>query len=175
MLSAVVIAADASIPLVASPEAIVRTLSSLVPAAIEGVIRDLTLATFGADERLAQIADHAGCALATADGAHGVIAAGLKSAKGQHLLILRAGFAPQVGFIEEVSDLFGRGRAAGSKGALLRAEPDSALTRFAPSLAPIMGLIASKGDLAKGGPDLGSLARALKGAATMRVRLRRVE
>jgi len=99
MLSAVVLATDLSRPLGASSEAVVRTLSALVPAAIEGIVRDVTLASAGDIAELRKIADHAGCEIAEAADPAGAIAAGLASARGDLLLILRAGYAPQSGFI----------------------------------------------------------------------------
>jgi hypothetical protein len=86
----------------------VRTLSALVPAAIEGIVRDVTLACAGDIAELRKIADHAGCEIAEAADPAGAIAAGLASARGDLLLILRAGYAPQSGFIEEIADMFQR-------------------------------------------------------------------
>jgi hypothetical protein len=66
MLSAVVLATDLSRPRGASSEAVVRTLSALVPAAIEGIVRDVTLACAGDSAELRKIADHAGCEIVEA-------------------------------------------------------------------------------------------------------------
>ncbi len=173
MLSAIILACDRSAPQPASLEAVVRSLSSLVPATIEGLVRDVTLASAGDNEDLRKIADHAGCEIAMAADFADVIAAGLAAARGDLLLILRAGFAPQAGFIEEVSDCFQR---ATRPGALrFRAVPAGLLTRIAPGLAPVQGLVAKRAVLDPISPDLPTLVRRAGSAATARTRLRPVD
>ncbi len=172
MLSVVVIAADAAVPVSPSPEAIVRTLAALVPAVVAGVARDFTLAGLSGAPGLEEIADHAGCALALADGPDAVLAAGLGRARGDHLLVLRAGFAPGAGFLEEAGDLIG-GAFAGA--VLLRSEAETLVTRLAPDLASVQGVIVARSRMASGARDIAGLARGVKPARTMRARLRRVD
>ena len=172
MLSAVVLATDLSRPQGASSEAVVRTLSALVPAAIEGIVRDVTLACAGDIAELRKIADHAGCEIAEAADPAGAIAAGLASARGDLLLILRAGYAPQSGFIEEIADMFQR--ATRPNVLRFRAVPDSFFTRLVPGLAPVQGLVARRAVFDPTSPDLATLVRRAGAAPTARARLRPV-
>ena len=172
MLSVVVIAADAAVPVSPSPEAVVRTLAALVPAVVAGIARDFTLAGVTGAPGMEEIADHAGCALALAERPEGVLAAGLASARGDLLLVLRAGFAPGAGFVDEAGDLM----AGGFSGvALLRAEAETLVTRLAPDLASVQGVIVARSRLATGARDIGGLARGVRPARTLRSRLRRVD
>jgi len=173
MLSAVVIAADRGSPHAASSEAVVRTLSALVTAAIEGLVRDVTLAAGEESLDLRKIADHAGCEIAMASDPAGAIAAGLASARGDLLLILRAGYAPQAGFIEEIADLFQR--ATRPNVLRFRAVPDSLLTRLAPGFSPVQGLVAKRAVLDPKSPDFATLVSRAGAAPTARARLRRVD
>ncbi len=173
MLSAVVLATDRSAPQSASPEAVVRTLSALVTAAIEGLVRDVTLATGGESLELRKIADHAGCEIAEAADPAGAIAAGLASARGDLLLVLRAGYAPQAGFIEEIADMFQR--ATRPDALCFRAVPDSFFTRLAPGFSPIQGIVAKRSVLDLTSPDLATLVRRAGAAPTARARLRPVD
>jgi hypothetical protein len=173
MLSAVVLATDRSTPQSASPEAVVRTLSALVTAAIEGLVRDVTLATGGESLELRKIADHAGCEIAEAADPAGAIAAGLASARGDLLLVLRAGYAPQAGFIEEIADMFQR--ATRPDALRFRAVPDSFFTRLAPGFSPIRGIVAKRSVLDATSPDLATLVRRAGAAPTARARLRPVD
>ena len=173
MLSAIVLAADRSSPQSASSEAVVRTLSALVTVAIEGLVRDVTLACGAESLELRKIADHAGCEIAEAVDPAGAIAAGLASARGDVLLVLRAGYAPQAGFIEEISDMFQR--ATRPNALRFRTVPDSFLTRLAPGLAPVQGLVAKRAVLDPESPDFATLVRRAGAAPTARARLRRVD
>jgi hypothetical protein len=173
MLSAIVLATDRSAPQSASSEAVVRTLSALVSAAIEGIVRDVTLACAGDSADLRKIADHAGCEIAEAADPAGVIAAGLASARGDLLLVLRAGYAPQAGFIEEISDMFQR--ATRPDALRFRAVPTGFLTRLAPGFSPVQGLVAKRSVLDGASPDLATLVRRAGAAPTARVRLRPVD
>ena len=173
MLSAVILAGDASAPTPAMPDAIVRTLSALVGAAIEGLIRDVTLAAPCVSEDLRKIADHAGCELAEASTPGGAIAAGLASARGDLLFVMRAGFAPEPGFAEEIADRFQR--SARPRVLRFREAPESLLTRLAPSLARVQGLVAARAVLDAKAEDLAALVRRAGAGPTARSRLRRVD
>jgi hypothetical protein len=173
MLSAIVLATDAKTPLAAS-DAIVRTLSALVPAAIEGLLRDVTLAGLMGGE-LPHIADHAGCTLIESEDARAVLREALAAARGPNVLIIRAGRAPEAGYIEEIADLLA-GRGAAERGALLRDRPETFLSRTFPGLAPVAGVISTREALMKlGATSLSSLARRAGPAVTLRVRARRVD
>jgi hypothetical protein len=173
MLSAVVLCADARVPVSVSAEAMVRTLSSLVPAAIEGLVRDVTLATVAGDPQAARVADHAGCGLVEAASPGLVIAGALAATRGDLVFVLRAGRAPEHGFLEELVDLFD-GSAHRLPSAVLRAAPASFAARLAPALSPVEGLIGRKSLLPRDASSLEGLRRALSAPVTLRSRLRRV-
>lgn len=170
MLSVVILVADARVPDLCPPGAVARTLASLTPAVVDGLVRDATLATLTTDPAGADIADEAGCALATADRPESVLNAGLAMARGDALLVIRAGYAPGPGFCEEASDLIARWPAA----ALMRVEPDGFVTRLAPQWANVAAVMAPRARLRLPAADFNALARALRTAPTMRTRLRRV-
>jgi hypothetical protein len=171
MLSVVVAVLNARGASPLSAEAVVRTLSALVPAVIEGVLRDVTLAAPSGHPEMRKIADHAGCELVEGEGAE-LLRMGVESARGPNIFLLRAGRAPESGFAEEISDALGRTE----RSALLREAPMSPLTRIAPGFAPLAGLMAQRDRLlAVSGGTLGAYARAVKPAITLRTRARLVE
>ena len=173
MLSALVLAADASTPQ-ATPDAVVRTLAALVPAAVEGLLRDVTLAGLTGGD-LAEIADHAGGEVSESATSDLIIADGLKCVRGPALFVIRAGHAPEAGFIEEAGDFLARSGAA-QRGALIRERPETFLSRSFPSLAPAAGLITWRPSLSDSSlRDFASLVRAAKPQVTLRVRARRVD
>lgn len=150
-----------------SSEAVVRTLAALVPAAIEGVVRDLALASPDDSPDLARICDHAGCAFVS--GGDGLLAQALTHVKEQRLLIVRAGRAPERGFIGELADLAAYTPQAC---ALMLDAPDSLLTRLAPRMSRPSGLVASRTQLARAArDDLRSLARSLPSPKILRARM----
>jgi hypothetical protein len=123
-----------------SPEGVVRTLASLVPAAVEGVVRDVTLAAPSGRPGMRKIADHAGCELIESDDPARVLGAALMAARNANVFILRAGRAPETGFTEELTDLLSTGAGA----AIMRESPRRLLTRVVPLLAPIAGLVSRR-------------------------------
>lgn len=174
MLSALVLASDSHVRVSASPEAMARTLAALVPAAVQGVIKDVTLASLlGADQAL-YIADHAGCALAEADTPEAVLKAGLALTRGDIILVLRAGYAPEAGFMEEVSDQFERSAIRAPRSAFLRAVSETFLTRLLPALTHVEGVIVRRSDIARSITSLVDLRRQLVAPVAFRCRLRRV-
>ncbi len=174
MFSAVVLSIVSGVPVSASPEAMARTLASLVPAAVEGLIRDVTLAALTGADQARTIADHAGCSLAEAAAPEGVLAAGLAGVRNELVFILRAGYAPQAGFIEEIVDLFSLAESRSPRSAIMRAIPDSLTTRLFPVMNPVHGLIARRRDLPPKPASFEALRRSLAAPATMRCRLRPV-
>lgn len=173
MLSAIILASDSRHAPV-SPDALVRTLAALVPAAIEGLVRDVTLAGLSGSE-LAEIADHAGCEFTESADVATIIVNALKLARGPNVFLLRAGRAPEAGFIDEIGDFLSRSDA-GARGALMRERPETFWTRTIPALSPAVGVIASRQRMmdAKRN-DLVSLVRALRPQVTLRARGRRVD
>ena len=172
MLSAIVLSprAGADVPQDRASEAVVRTLAALVSAAIDDLVRDACIVG-RADERLGKIADHAGCGLVENDDPKQALAAALRAARADHVLVLTGGYAPGYGFIEEMSDWR---NAAKPQPVALRRESETLLQRLFPPLVPVAGVVGAKAacvELAAREPA--ALARAL-GARTLRTRARRL-
>jgi hypothetical protein len=143
MISAVVLAPDmsAETDLGHAREIVVRSLVWLVSAVVSGVVRDVILAVpegFG----LAEVADQAGCMLVEADGEGARLSRAVAASRETRVLVLRTGFQPEAGLVEEI-DSFLR-RAPRESAALVLATPDNALQRLAPDRAPIVGILASR-------------------------------
>jgi hypothetical protein len=171
MLSAVLLAYDSPQSGPRRRDAIARSLSSLVDACVRGVVADAVLAG-PPDEALAALADEAGCALVEAATAAEGLRQALALVRRPHVLLLRAGYAVERGFCEEIEDVFTYGGGA-EQALVLRAAPASLLTRLAPSLAEPVGLVAPKRAVAAAGAtNLRALARRL-GAAGLTAQARR--
>ncbi len=68
-------------------EGLARTLASLIGGAVEGIVREVIVCDRGSTDQTHYVAEHAGCTyLAT-----GGIAAGIRQAKGEWLLLLEPG------------------------------------------------------------------------------------
>lgn len=146
-------------------EALARSLGSLVRATMEGVVRDAALIG-RADDDLAGVADYAGCAYVEAATLAEGFARALSETRGEIVFVLEGGYATPTGFIEEASDLLLEG--ATFSGALLRRAPYNLATRFAPSLAQPVGLLAQRAALRGAQPsDLAALIRATKPSRTL--------
>ncbi len=117
---------------------LLRTLAALVPAAIEGVVRDVTLLQVGDATGMAGIADEAGCQLVEEKDFPAALARGVAGARSPWIFVVKAGTVPSRIFGEEAAraleDEIGEG------GALLREAP-TGLARWFPSLAPVVGVI----------------------------------
>lgn len=161
MLSALLLAPPFSNGTAPALGAVVRTLGALVPAAVEGLVRDVTLLAPRGDEGLRAVAEHAGCRLVEADAFRGGFAQALGTAKQSGVFAVRAGTAFDRGFLDEVADLIGpEGAGDGSFCFLLRQAPDRLAARLLPDLAPVAGLIASRARLGGSVADFASLVRA---------------
>ena len=68
-------------------EGLTRTLASLIGGAVEGVVRDVIVCDRGSTDQTHHVAEHAGCHYI----ADGGMAAGVRQAKGEWLLILEPG------------------------------------------------------------------------------------
>lgn len=68
-------------------EGLARTLASLVSGAVEGVVREVVVCDRGSTDQTHYVAEHAGCHYI----ADGGIAAGIRQAKGDWLLLLEPG------------------------------------------------------------------------------------
>lgn len=79
-------------------EGLARTLASLVGGAVEGLVREVIVCDAGSSDQTHYVAEHAGCHYL----AQGSIAAGIKLAKGDWLLMLEPGARLAEGWIAEV-------------------------------------------------------------------------
>jgi len=174
MVMAVVLSPSlgAAAPASRAAEAVARSLCALVRATVEGVVREAVIVGSVEDE-LAEIADHAGCGLIeTRTAAEGLARAAAQS-RSQVAFVLKGGFIPQSGFVEEAGDLLLDG--ATFRGALLRRTPDSLMTRLAPGLAEPVGVFALCAELRELAPcDLNQLIRRLKIRHTLGARAQKV-
>lgn len=81
-------------------EGLARTLASLVPAAVEGIVREVIVCDRGSTDHTHRVAEQAGCHFLAAGG----IATGIRQAKGEWLLLLEPGARLDDGWIETVLD-----------------------------------------------------------------------
>ncbi len=79
-------------------EGLARTLASLISAAVEGVVRDVIVCDAGSTDQTHCVAEHAGCNYI----AEGGVAAALREAKGEWLLMLEPGARLAEGWTESV-------------------------------------------------------------------------
>lgn len=167
MLSALVL--HNVIPRAREPaEPAVRTLAALVPAAMEGVLRDVVVAGPAA-AGLAKVADHAGCVYVVAESEAEQIARGGAALRGALAFVIRAGAMPEPGFVEELDDLL----RDGGRAALMRAAPVSFAQRLLPNLAPVSALVVARDVLVSGrAPTFAALVRLARPAPTLRTRAR---
>lgn len=84
---------------------LVRSLSALVPAAAEGVVKDVVLVDAGSRDATVDIADAAGCTIIEKRGVMGArLAAGAEAARGAWLLFLRPQSVLAEGWEREAAD-----------------------------------------------------------------------
>jgi glycosyltransferase involved in cell wall biosynthesis len=79
-------------------DGLTRTLASLVGGAVEGVVRDVIICDRGSTDQTHYVAEHAGCNYIATGG----VAAGVRQAKGEWLLLLEPGARLADGWIEPV-------------------------------------------------------------------------
>jgi hypothetical protein len=123
--------------------ALSRSLGSLVGASIEGLIRDVIIAGPSGLE-LATIAEHAGCGFVEGEREAEWLAEALSLSKAPACVIMRAGYIPGPGFVEELRDIYDR---PGLLPGFWRAEPEHWASRLFSGLAPVAGLVASRDQL----------------------------
>ena len=126
-----------------APEQAARTLAFLVSAAVQGLIRDAVM--IGAETpALRYVADYAGCTLVSESNPGKALSQALQLARGEHVFLLRAGYAAEPALIDEIRDFleFGPGRQ-GAYG-LVREMPGGLVQRLFPATSPLAGLIAPR-------------------------------
>lgn len=140
-------------------ERIVRSLASLVPACVQGLVADaLIIGPPGMG--LSHVADEAGCAHMEAQDATGACPAAYQSVRQHDVFLLHAGYAIGQGFIDEVRD---RLSMEAMRALALRAGSSGLLTRIAPNLAPVVGVVARREVLIETKScDFSALARRLR-------------
>jgi glycosyltransferase involved in cell wall biosynthesis len=79
-------------------EALALTLGSLIGGAIEGVVREVIVCDRGSTDHTGKVAEHAGCSYVATGG----IAAGIRQAKGEWLLLIEPGARLVDGWMEGV-------------------------------------------------------------------------
>jgi hypothetical protein len=79
-------------------EGLARTLASLVGGAVEGVVREVVVCDRGSKDQTHYVAEHAGCGYL----AEGGIAAGIRQARGDWLLVLEPGARLAEGWSDSV-------------------------------------------------------------------------
>ena len=165
MISAIVLATGD--PPERARELAVRSLAWLVSAVVAGVVRDVAAAC-PASWPVADVMEHAGCALVTAAGEAECLAAAAALAKCERVLVLRFGFQPEGPLVAEIDAA--QPRLAPDEAALLLEAPASALQRLFPDRAPVVGLLLPRERLT---PErtFRDLARAARGGLRLRTRL----
>jgi hypothetical protein len=175
MISLIVLCPSPSVGAAESPaaEAIVRTLSAFVGAAVRGLVREAVL--IGPPHiKLGYIADHAGCAFVEAKSEADGIAAALPIARAAHLLIVRAGYVPETGFAEAIEDLLRFGKAE-TQGWLLRGAAERPIEKILTHLIrPAALLVLRRLCLGVKAPSFAALAKATRARPATQIRLRRV-
>ncbi|KQZ12660.1 glycosyl transferase family 2 [Mesorhizobium sp. Root554] len=143
-----------------SEEGLARTLASLVGGAVEGVVRDVIVCDMGSTDQTHSVAEHAGCRFVTEG-----IAAGIRQAKGDWLLILEPGARLSEGWIDEVVSHVARftmparfSRAPGSRGRFLS-------RAFARQRALAQGLVITRRQAAALSQHAGSAEALARGLA----------
>ena len=111
-------------------ELVLRSLASLVEGAVDGLVADVVLVG-PASAGFGKIADEAGCALVENDTPAKGVAEALAEARQSNVFFFLAGHAIDRGFIEEARDAIAFGGLKAAR--VLRAAPESLLTRLAPS------------------------------------------
>jgi hypothetical protein len=168
MLSGIVIVGDVSSRAAAPrPEWLARSLSSLVPAVVEGLVSDVVVVGASVEPSDRRIADHAGCRVLAGAGA---LIEALRQAPRSHIFALLAGAVPEESFIDEVGLLM-REREPPQHSWLLRLRRRG-LVSILP--AAVVGLVVPRNRLADlGRPDFKQLAQ-LRPASNLKSRARHV-
>ena len=146
MLSTIVVTSSA--PATGRAGALMRTLAALVPATVEGVVRDVTLLQVGDTASLAGIADEAGCQVVEEGDFPAALARGVAGARSPWIFVVKAGTVPSRLFGEEAAYALEGGLGA-SRALLLREQPTGVLARWFPSLAPVVGVILPRDRLSR--------------------------
>ena len=173
MISVIVLAPDAPYAddVGYAREIVVRSLVWLVSAVVAGVVRDVTLAV-PAGLGLSEVADQAGCELILADHEAARLDLALVGMRERRVLVLKTGFQPANGLIEEIDSFVRRAPREGA--ALVRSEPETPLARLFPNLAPVVGVLMPGGPAPNVSGGFTRLARAYRRGTSLRTRATRI-
>ncbi len=141
-------------------EGLARTLASLIPAAVEGVVREVIVCDRGSSDGTHRVADQAGCHFL----AEGGIRAGIAQAKAEWLMLLEPGARLVEGWIDSVEEHVGRSAMAARFSRSRAARTPFFSRMFSGNRALAQGLILSKvraSALSKAAGDAEGLARGL--------------
>ncbi len=168
MLSTLVLAPSFASGTAPSLGQLVRTLATLVPATVEGLVRDVIVLTSGPDEGVRRVADHAGCGLVEAQTFEVAMRQALAMTRSPMVFVLRAGAALDRGFLDEVAGLLGPEATANEfRILLLRQAPEGLAARLLPDLAPAAGIIAPRDRLSGPAADFAALVRQIGRTRTL--------
>lgn len=144
MISAIVFTPDSwpDDDLAHAREIVVRSLVWLVSAVVSSVVRDVTLAV-PEGLGLAEVADQSGCMLVEADLEGERLVAAASGTKEPRLIVLKAGYQPDPGLIDEI-DIFSR-KHPQDKVAVLLAAPATLIEQVFPERAPAVGILLPRG------------------------------
>lgn len=146
-------------------EALARTLGSLIGGAVEGVVRDVIVCDTGSTDQTHHVAEHAGCHYVASGG----IAAGIRQAKGDWLLLLEPGARLVEGWIEAVVTHTARQTMA-ARFSRARGSRTPFLARvFSGNRALADGLVISKRQAASLSKSAGSAEALARGLATKKL------
>lgn len=141
-------------------EALAHTLGSLIGGAVEGVVREVIICDRGSTDHTAKVAEHAGCVYL----ANGGVAAAIRQAKGDWLLMVEPGARLVDGWIESVVAHTGK-QTMPARFSRSRADRAPFLSRvFSGNRALADGLLISKGQataLSRHASDAEGIARGL--------------
>jgi hypothetical protein len=164
MLSAVILAHDE--PPAPQPEVrarrVTRTLGALIALVVADIVGDAQIiARRGHD--FAALADRAGCSVVAEDDPDRALAQSLHRARRPDILLIRAGYAPDRGFADEIG-MMAEDAVGGLPPRALHRDADTFIQRLWPQRAPVVGLVASRDTLQATNTtcrDLRRLARTL--------------
>jgi hypothetical protein len=91
------------VPTLNAEDTLVRTLGSLVPGVVEGLVKEVVVVDGGSDDATLEIADSTGCRIVHTDAARGLqLWQGCREAKGEWLLILHPDSQLGEGWMDQV-------------------------------------------------------------------------
>ncbi|MCB1384144.1 MAG: glycosyl transferase family 2 [Notoacmeibacter sp.] len=150
-------------------DGLARSLSSLVSGAVEGFVREVIVCDLASSDHTHKVADHAGCVFI----ANGDMAAALRRAKGEWIVLLEPGARLLDGWMEPVGLHVSR-LTSPARFSLSREDRPGFFARFLSARRPLSnGLVITKRQalaLSKNAADFGALARGLS-ARTLSAKL----